>query len=392
MTVPGSPPGRAAIAIGDEAVTRILEIARDQLGMDLAFVAETGEAGPAIRWVEGDWTSFPFATGGTALATFCARVLDGRLPPVVGDAAGEPGFAGIAAPEVGAAVAVPITVGSDETFGVIACVAHGADPMVRPTDAGTLRVLARAVARLLEQHGLSGAASPTHPDVDRIRRVLDGAGLSMVFQPIVDLRTGRRVGFEALARFDGEPHRTPDRWFAEAARADLGLDLEMAAVQTALAHLELIPPPGFLAVNASSATVVSPAFRDIVEQAAPGRLVVELTDHLRIEDRTLAQALSALGAAGVEIATDASDAGFETLSHLLQLAPDVIKIDGLLVRGIDTDPVRRALARTVVRFAEEIGATVVGESVQTDAELAMLRAVGVQRGQGNLLGEPGPLA
>jgi len=268
---------------------------------------------------------------------------------------------------------------------------HEPDPLLQDTDAGMIRVLARAVARLIEQHGLTAPAA-RHAAIERIRTVLEGSGLSMVFQPIVDLDSRMTLGYEALARFGTQPERTPDRWFAEAARVDLGADLEMAAVKAALSHLDLLPIGAFLSVNASTATVASPAFLAAVRGIPAGKLVVELTDHLHIEDdRALGKALATLGMAGVQIATDVTDAGFETLSHLLQLTPDIIKLDGLLIRGIETDPVRRVLGQTVVAFAAEIGASVVGESIQTQAELAMLKAIGVRSGQGHLLAPPGPL-
>jgi hypothetical protein len=85
---------------------------------------------------------------------------------------------------------------------------------------------------------------------------------------------------------------------------------------------------------------------------------------------------------------DDAGAGFASLRHVLGLHPDVIKLDLSLTRTIDSDPVRRALAASLVAFAREIGATIVAEGIETRAELEALRALGVTHGQGYYLARP----
>jgi EAL domain-containing protein (putative c-di-GMP-specific phosphodiesterase class I) len=80
------------------------------------------------------------------------------------------------------------------------------------------------------------------------------------------------------------------------------------------------------------------------------------------------------------------------MAHMHRLLPDIIKLDISLTRDIDRDPLRRALAASVLAFAEEIGATVTAEGVETRAEGEALRAMGVSCGQGWFLAEPGPLS
>ena len=87
---------------------------------------------------------------------------------------------------------------------------------------------------------------------------------------------------------------------------------------------------------------------------------------------------------------DDAGAGFSSLKHVLGLHPDAIKLDLALTRDIDTDPVRRALAASLVAFAREIGATIVAEGIETRGELETLRALGVTHGQGYYLARPGP--
>ena len=106
----------------------------------------------------------------------------------------------------------------------------------------------------------------------------------MVFQPIVDLTTGRVVAVEALARFDCEPRRTPDAWFAEAQEVGLGAKAELAAIDAALASLDDLPHDVVMTVNASPMTTLSNALDARLAQVPGDRIVVELTEHDRIDD------------------------------------------------------------------------------------------------------------
>jgi EAL domain-containing protein (putative c-di-GMP-specific phosphodiesterase class I) len=228
------------------------------------------------------------------------------------------------------------------------------------------------------------------------RRRVEGALRSdarrMVFQPIAGLDTGRVVGVEALCRFESEPLRPPNEWFSEAAEVGLGVPLELAAAEAALAALDRLPAALYLSVNLSPAAVTSPAFPDLLAGWPGPRLVVELTEHSRVEDyEPLLRALDGLRHRGVRIAVDDAGAGYAGLQHILRLHPDVIKVDTDLTRGIDVDPVRRALAASLLTFADEMAAAIVAEGIETANELETLRSLGVPWGQGYHLARPGSL-
>jgi EAL domain-containing protein (putative c-di-GMP-specific phosphodiesterase class I) len=93
----------------------------------------------------------------------------------------------------------------------------------------------------------------------------------------------------------------------------------------------------------------------------------------------------------VRLAVDDAGAGFSSLHHILLLSPDIIKLDITLVRDINRDPVKRALAWSLVTFAREIGSTIIAEGIETAAELATLVELGIPWGQGYHLGRPEPL-
>lgn len=229
---------------------------------------------------------------------------------------------------------------------------------------------------------------------DRIEDSLSQEALTMVFQPIADLVTGEVVGAEALARFRCEPQRPPDEWFHEAASIGRGTELELAAVRAALRELDELPPDVFMSVNISPAMAVRPELLDLLRQHPGDRVVLELTEHVRVDDYdALLSALMELRAWGLRIAVDDAGAGYSGLRHILRLRPDIIKLDLELTRDIDTDPARRALALALVTFAGEMGATIIAEGIETHEEMASLRSLGIRWGQGFHLAHPGaPLA
>jgi EAL domain-containing protein (putative c-di-GMP-specific phosphodiesterase class I) len=227
---------------------------------------------------------------------------------------------------------------------------------------------------------------------ERIEHATAGQGFALVYQPILELAERRVVGHEALARFATEPIRGPEVWFAEAADLGLIVQLEQAAIGRALADIQRLPEGTYLSLNVSVRTAMSPELPDIVAGVEGTRLVFELTEHEAVEDyEALAEALTRLREGGGRVAIDDAGAGFASLRHTLRLAPDIIKIDISITRNIDTDRGRRALARALITFAEEMSMTVIAEGIETQAEFDALRDLGVGYGQGFFLARPAPL-
>ena len=224
-----------------------------------------------------------------------------------------------------------------------------------------------------------------------IERFVAGEGVTMAFQPIVDLTTEAVVGVEALARFSSPPPRPPNEWFAEAVSLALGVQLELVTLKQALHALPKIAPHVYLAVNCSHRAALSAELAALLEPHA-GRLVIEITEHEAIEDYgSLVDALAPLRARGARVAIDDAGAGFASLRHTLRIAPDIVKLDMSLTRGIDSDRAKRALASAMVSFAKDMDFALVAEGIETEEELTTLRELGVGLGQGFFLAEPGPL-
>jgi EAL domain-containing protein (putative c-di-GMP-specific phosphodiesterase class I) len=212
-----------------------------------------------------------------------------------------------------------------------------------------------------------------------------------MLQPIVDIATGRRVGVEALSRFTDPDGRTPDLVFADAAAIGMQLDLEIAAIRDAVSNVGDLPTGAYLSVNCSHRTAMWPGLPDVLREHAP-RIVLEITEHERVEDyEALTAQLEILRESGTRLAIDDAGAGFASLRHALRLAPDIIKADMSIVRGVDADDGRRALASALVSFAQQMGMTIVAEGIETAGELHALRQLGVRYGQGFYLARPAPL-
>ena len=275
---------------------------------------------------------------------------------------------------------------ADELVDGIATVAHGGTSLSAEVMTGVVAELATQLRREEIERETDEALRGD------VARFVSGHGVWIVYQPIVDLGTRARIGVEALARFGSIPARSPDRWFSDATAFELGSQLEVRTLQEALRGLPKIHDGAFLAVNASHRAAVSSGFVERLD-GIEDRIVLEITEHEAIDDYgALAEGLAPLRERGLRVAVDDVGAGYASLRHALQLAPDMVKMDISLTRGIDRDTGRRALAAALISFAEETSMAIVAEGIETVGELETLRQLGVRYGQGFHLGRPAPLA
>jgi EAL domain-containing protein (putative c-di-GMP-specific phosphodiesterase class I) len=204
----------------------------------------------------------------------------------------------------------------------------------------------------------------------------------------MDLRTGRVAGYEALTRVNRTPYRSPDQWFAQAHRCGLGYRLEAKALAAALATPGR-PAGTYLALNLSPSSLAAPEIAAVLPERLDD-LVIEVTENEMISgDPAIDEAIAALRARGARLAVDDTGAGYAGLTHVMRLAPDLIKLDRVLTTGIEQDPIRAALVGSFVRYARHIDATVCSEGIETAAELECLAELDVGFGQGYFIARPG---
>ena len=210
-----------------------------------------------------------------------------------------------------------------------------------------------------------------------------------VFQPIVDLADGSVVGYEALTRFsDGT---RPDHRFADAWSVDLGPDLELVTLQTAIEVARGLPAGRWLDLNASPRLLADPDRVRAVLETADRPVILEITEHDTVADyHALRDALARLGSS-VRTAVDDAGAGIANFAHIVELRPDFVKLDLGLVRGVNADLGRQAMVTAMRQFARTAGCRLIGEGVETEAEARSLASLGVDFGQGYFHGRPEPV-
>ncbi len=224
---------------------------------------------------------------------------------------------------------------------------------------------------------------------DDIRRSLGRVPARTLLQPVVHLGTAETAGYEALSDLSTRDLEGTDSWFRDAAVLGLGEEFELVLLTLALQELSGLPDDVYLSVNVSPHTVVSPHLVGLLSEVDASRLVLELTEHMPVEDYVaLNVALQRLRQRGIRVAVDDAGAGFASLNHILLIRPEIVKLDVSLIRDIDTDMARQSLVGGLCSFTEEIGADCVAEGVETDAQARTLRELGVTYGQGWHLGAP----
>ncbi|MGH2710090.1 MAG: EAL domain-containing protein [Actinomycetota bacterium] len=221
---------------------------------------------------------------------------------------------------------------------------------------------------------------------------LSPSRIDIAFQPILDLNTERTVGVEALARFASGAVPVPS-WLQGAQVAGIGVEVEVQLARVALAKLPEIPPTLFLSVNVSPQALVSAAFSSCIAEHDITRVVFEITEHTPFPDpRPLAIQMAKVRERGGRIALDDVGSGYTSIRHVLELAPEFIKLDRTMIVTAEHETHHRAMIRGLTCFAEEAGSSIVAEGIETRQQLDMLRGLGVGLGQGFLWGRPGPLS
>jgi diguanylate cyclase (GGDEF)-like protein/PAS domain S-box-containing protein len=369
-----------------------LAVMRKHLQMDVAFISEFTEGRRVFRHVDSENGNPPIHPGGSdpLEESYCQRVIDGRLPELIPDAFDFPAALELLATKalpVRAHISVPIRLRDGHIYGTFCCFSSMVDQSLNERDTRMMQVFADLTGRQIDKER---AADEAYNETRiRIQSVLSNDALTIVYQPIYDVGQERIVGFEALSRFSAEPRRTPDVWYAEAATVGLSIELEIRAIEQALAGIDALPPDVYMSVNASPETIISGELERVLNRAPYDRIMLEITEHnfineyLKVDD-----VLRPLRKRGLRVAVDDAGAGYASFRHILNLAPDLIKLDMSITRNIDGNSACRALASALIRFAEETKSIIVAEGVETAAELQTLRDLGVTNMQGYLLGRP----
>jgi EAL domain-containing protein (putative c-di-GMP-specific phosphodiesterase class I) len=231
---------------------------------------------------------------------------------------------------------------------------------------------------------------------DALARLIAGDGLTMVVQPIVDVRTGTVHAYEALARFGQRAGGSPLHWFALAHELGQRAALERACLRGALELFARRPAGTSVSVNLSAPVLLEADTMAMLQDAGDGMpgdlagLIVEITEETLVRsDMELLSAIEPLRARGARLAVDDMGAGYSGLRQITSVLPSYLKLDRSLVTGIDSDGERAALVGALAGYSKQVGSLLVAEGVETAGELDAIRRLGVPLVQGFYFSRPG---
>lgn len=378
----------------DEAIQRIVGEMRRHFDFDVGFVSELRDGERIFRYVDTGLADSPVQAGGSdpAAASYCHYVVGGEIPELLRDPSQHPVASQLEATHrlpVGTHVSVPVVLPDGTVYGTLCCFSLAVVDSVADDQMSALRVIAAIVGEYLDV--VEADRRQREQQRRRLQDLVPGRDLLTVCQPIVRLQRGDVVGMEALTRFPtlGEG---PASVFARAWESGIGAEIELGAVEGALAELDRLPAGAYLSINAAPATLATDGFVEAVRASEPRRIVVEVTEHAMVEDYdALTDVTRLLAELGVRLAIDDVGTGFSGLNHIVRLTPDIIKIDGSLVRDIGHCNAKQAMLSALITFASRMATAVIAEGIETQQELTALRVLGVDFGQGYLFGRPRPL-
>ncbi|HEX2830429.1 MAG TPA: EAL domain-containing protein [Burkholderiales bacterium] len=349
---------------------RALRALRAYLHVDIAYISEAADGGSVIRHID-------------TRSEYPGLVPGGRDPFDHAECGADNARAG-------AHICVPIQLDGGTRYGNLVCAGPRADAVLHGRDVSMVRVFAELAAEHIEADMY--AQRRTAEIEERVRFAIDSDLVSFLYQPVYDIKRAAVVGFEALARFAGTPPRGPGEWFADAARVGMDVALEAKLIAKAMESFQRLPDAVYIGFNVSPNIIVNGQLERAFANAPLERIVLEINEHPTIRQYDeMAKVLAPLREHGLRISVDEAGGGIESFRHILQLKPDIIKLHMSLVRGIHTDHARSTLASALIQFGKEHRCDLVAEGIETAAELSKLKAMGVAKMQGYLLGRPGTL-
>ena len=269
------------------------------------------------------------------------------------------------------------------------------------SQAGTAAVLAEG-----GRQGLGGVIAQAQTRARGLRTAIQERQFKLAYQPLVGLADRAVHHHEALLRLGrggATPGYGPQEFVTFAEAVGLAEELDFAVLEQSLLALRRVPGAS-VAVNVSGQSMQSVAFRTrMLERIAvePGlvgrngksRLIVELTETAEIEDIAgVANTIGRLRAAHVPVCIDDFGAGNAAFRYLRDFAVDYVKIDGSYVQGAMNSTQDRSFVIAMIQLAHSVGARVVAEMIETEAQAKLMADLKVEYGQGWLFGRPGPLA
>ena len=236
--------------------------------------------------------------------------------------------------------------------------------------------------------------------LDEVRRIIREKSIHTLFQPIVHLPDREILGFEALSRGpSGSYLESAENLFGFTERAGLLGEVELLCLDRALANSIRLPEGAILFLNLSmfGLEYIESEAKGLIDRVenvgrSPRECVLEITERTYAESAgRLKERVAELRKHGFRIAIDDMGTGYSALHILADLQPDFIKLDKMLVRDLQDEPIKRNLVSAIIGFGRDSQSTVIAEGVETEAEVEVLCELGIELQQGFFFGYPKPL-
>jgi diguanylate cyclase (GGDEF)-like protein len=230
-----------------------------------------------------------------------------------------------------------------------------------------------------------------------LKDILDNCRLASLFQPIIDLKAGVVIGYEALMRGPSDsPLHAPTTLLSVADRAGRLGELDRLCREVHIANFSARKLPGKLFLNVCPETLMQADFcsgmtRRVLRDLGltPDQVVIELTEHYPIEDFELVRrAIAHYRSMGFAVAIDDLGAGYAGLRLWSELRPDFVKFDRHFIQNIDSDPTKGQFIRSMQEISKELGCQTIAEGIETEAEFRAVSKLGVTFGQGYFFARP----
>lgn len=232
---------------------------------------------------------------------------------------------------------------------------------------------------------------------DELIQILRDKSIRTVFQPIVDIKNAKILGYEALSRGPkGSILEMPDQMFEAARNYDMVWDLELLCRSLAIKRACLMQLDKNLFLNVDPLIIRDPKFKEGItseiikaNQLDPSDIIFEITEKTAVEDyRAFKEALNHYIKQGYKIAIDDTGAGYSGMLLITETKPQFIKLDMELVRDIDKDSFKQAMCKNLIGLSNITNMKLIAEGVENINELRTLVSLGVEYVQGYYLGRP----
>ncbi|MFT7431882.1 MAG: hypothetical protein ACI971_002357, partial [Colwellia sp.] len=297
-------------------LNKLLSIVRKHLDMDVAFIAKFVNKERVIKVLDAknDMLSINVGDSDPIDDTYCEKIVDNVLPNIIHNTKENDITNSLPITEklsIGSYIGVQIILSNGEVYGTFCCYKQSPDDTINQRDLSFLNAIADIASELIEKNVKTELS---HNEMKaKITSVLEQNKINIHYQPIFNLRSNKIIGYESLSRFNTLPYKSPDIWFADASQVNLGEELEILAIKSAIKGIDEFNLDTYIAINTSPAYVLNGAVAIALQGVNLERIILEITEHAPIRNYPeFRKALEPLRERGLRIAIDDAGSGYSS--------------------------------------------------------------------------------